>query len=155
MYGAENCPIKKTLEIIGEKWTLLILREIFYGSSRFEDLLRGTGCARNLLSARLATLVQHQILIKTAYREEGTRERFDYHLSEKGKALFKVLVSLMQWGNEWTGNADEPAMTLRHRGCKANACVKLVCAHGHELNGPQDVFVQLVNKGASEKRVIN
>ncbi len=142
VYSAKNCPIKKTLEIIGEKWTLLILREVFYGNSRFEDLLRGTGCARNLLSARLTTLVQNEILIRTPYREDGSRERFEYHLAEKGKALFTVLVSLMQWGNDWTANKDKPFIKVRHRGCKADVSVSLICAHGHHLRGSQDVYVQ-------------
>ena len=74
-YSAENCSIGRTLEIVGEKWTLLVLREAFYGVSRFAEFQAATGCARNILSDRLATLVEHGLLARHPYREAGRRER--------------------------------------------------------------------------------
>jgi DNA-binding HxlR family transcriptional regulator len=90
-----DCSIKRTLDVVGEKWTLLVLREAFYGARRFEEFLANVGCARTLLSERLATLVEHGVLRREAYREPGQRERHQYVLTEKGHDLFAALVVLM------------------------------------------------------------
>ena len=94
-----DCSIKRTLDVVGEKWTLLVLREAFYGARRFEEFLANVGCARTLLSERLATLVEHGVLRREPYREPGQRERHQYLLTEKGHDLFAALVVLMQWGD--------------------------------------------------------
>ena len=86
-YTDENCTIKGTLEIVGEKWSLLVLREAFFGIRRFDDFHRALGCARNLLSERLAKLVDHGVLERVAYQEPGQRRRHEYHLTEKGLDL--------------------------------------------------------------------
>ena len=96
-----DCSIKRTLDVIGEKWTLLVLREAFYGARRFEQFLANVGCARTLLSERLATLVEHGVLHREPYREAGQRERHQYLLTEKGHDLFAALVVLMHWGDRW------------------------------------------------------
>ena len=111
-----DCSIKRTLDVIGEKWTLLVLREAFYGARRFEEFLANVGCARTLLSERLATLVEHGVLHREPYREPGQRERRQYLLTEKGHDLFAALVVLMQWGSDgkpapregpwWSGTAS-------------------------------------------------
>ena len=95
-----DCSIKRTLDVVGEKWTLLVLREAFYGARRFEEFLANVGCARTLLSERLATLVEHGVLHREPYRESGQRERHEYLLTEKGRDLFAALVVLMQWGTD-------------------------------------------------------
>src|ERR1700730_5590411 len=82
-----DCSIKRTLDVIGERWTLLLLREAFYGSRRFEQFLANVGCARSLLSERLATLVEHGVLLREPYREVGQRERHQYLFTEKGHHL--------------------------------------------------------------------
>ena len=81
-----DCSIKRTLDVVGEKWTLLVLREAFYGARRFEEFLANVGCARTLLSERLATLVEHGVLHREPYREAGQRERHQYLLTDKGHA---------------------------------------------------------------------
>src|SRR5258705_10392258 len=83
-----DCSIKRTLDVIGEKWTLLVLREAFYGARRFEQFLATVGCARTLLSERLATLVEHGVVQREPYREPGPRERNKYLTPEKGQGVF-------------------------------------------------------------------
>lgn len=126
-----NCSIAATLELVGEKWTLLILREAFFGVRRFEDIQRGVGCARNLLSARLAKLVEHEILGREPYREPGRRQRYEYRLTEKGKDLFPVVVALMDWGDRWAAGDGGPSVEIRHNGCEAPVHARLACDDGH------------------------
>src|SRR5260370_18900813 len=94
-YSTENCSIARTLDIVGEKWTLLVLREAFYGVRRFADFHRAIGCARNILSARLRTLGDEGILTREPYQEPGRRHRFEDRLTEKGIGLFTPLVPLI------------------------------------------------------------
>jgi DNA-binding HxlR family transcriptional regulator len=132
-YSAENCSIGRTLDIVGEKWTLLVLREAFYGVRRFADFHRALGCARNLLSARLRTLVEEGILSRAPYHDPGARVRFEYRLTDKGMELFPALVALMQWGDRWTADPQGPPVELRHRDCGHRVRVELRCTgeHGH------------------------
>lgn len=130
-YSAENCSIRRTLDVVGEKWTLLVLREAFYGVRRFADFHRALGCARNILSARLKTLVAEGILTQEHYREPGSRARYEYRLTEKGLELFPALVALMQWGDKWTADPEGPPVELRHRGCGHQVVVELHCSGRH------------------------
>jgi DNA-binding HxlR family transcriptional regulator len=137
-YSDENCSIKGTLEIVGEKWSLLVLREAFFGIRRFDDFHRALGCARNLLSERLAKLVDQGVLERVAYQEPGQRRRHEYHLTEKGLDLQPALVALMQWGDRWTADPDGPSVEVLHRGCGAAVNAVLACEHGHSTLAPQD-----------------
>lgn len=130
-YSAENCSVHRTLDIVGEKWTLLVLREAFYGVRRFADFHRALGCARNILSARLKTLVEEGILTREPYREPGRRPRDEYRLTEKGVELFPAVIALMQWGDRWTADAAGPPVEVRHRDCEQQVGVELRCAAGH------------------------
>jgi DNA-binding HxlR family transcriptional regulator len=140
-YSSENCSIGRTLDIIGERWSFLILREAFYGVRRFQDFARALGCPRDLLSARLTTLVEHGILRRVPYREPGRRARDEYRLTEKGLELFPSLVALLQWGDRWTADAQGPAVSLIHRGCDAPLTITLGCTHGHTSLTARDVEV--------------
>jgi len=122
-----DCSIKRTLDVIGEKWTLLVLREAFYGARRFEQFLANVGCARTLLSERLATLVEHGVLHREPYREPGQRERHEYLLTEKGHDLFAALVVLMQWGDRWEAGPEGGPVVVRHRECGEPLHVELRC----------------------------
>jgi DNA-binding HxlR family transcriptional regulator len=130
-YSADNCSIRRTLDIVGEKWTLLVLREAFYGVRRFGDFQRALGCARNILSARLRMLVDEELLSREAYREPGARERFEYRLTDKGIELFPALVALMRWGDRWTADPAGPPVEIRHRGCGELVSAELRCSAGH------------------------
>jgi DNA-binding HxlR family transcriptional regulator len=138
-YSDANCPIKGTLEIVGEKWSLLVLREAFYGVRRFDDFQRALGCARNLLSERLAKLVEHGLLERVAYREPGQRRRFEYRLTEKGRDLQPTLIALMQWGDRWTADSDGPPVEVLHRGCGAKVHAALTCEDGHGDLSPREL----------------
>jgi DNA-binding HxlR family transcriptional regulator len=131
-YSTENCSIARTLRIVGERWSLLVLREAFYGNTRFEQFLERTGCARNLLSQRLVTLVEHGILHRDSYREPGQRARYEYRLTDKGRDLYPVLVALMQWGDRYVADSAGPPVLLTHRDCGAPLHITLGCDLGHE-----------------------
>src|SRR5829696_9377464 len=94
-----SCSVARSLEVIGEWWTLLILRDAFFGVTRFEEFQSRLGIARNILTKRLDTLVDAGIFERRVYDE--ARDRSDYVLTEKGRALWPVLVTLRQWGDEW------------------------------------------------------
>jgi DNA-binding HxlR family transcriptional regulator len=94
-----TCSIASTLEVVGEKWTPLILREAFAGASKFSEFRDALPVASDVLSDRLRTLVDNGVLERRPYREDGARERFSYHLTESGRELLPVLGALMQWGD--------------------------------------------------------
>jgi DNA-binding HxlR family transcriptional regulator len=98
-YKHMNCSVAAALEIVGEPWTLLILRDAYQQVRRFEEFQRHLGIARNILTARLKKLVDHGILVKVQYQERP--RRFEYQLSEKGAALFPVIVCLKEWGDRF------------------------------------------------------
>ncbi|WP_433189258.1 winged helix-turn-helix transcriptional regulator [Actinoallomurus sp. CA-150999] len=128
-----NCSIARTLEIVGEKWTILILREIWYGASRFSDFERILGCPRNLLAARLRMLVEEGILATETYKEPGSRSRPKYVITSKGMDLVPAVMGLMQWGDHYCADPEGPAVMARHQACGAHVDVHLRCAEGHSV----------------------
>jgi DNA-binding HxlR family transcriptional regulator len=138
-YSSSNCSIARTLQVVGEKWTLLVLREAFYGVRRFDDFHAALGCARNLLSARLKTLVAHGLLEKRGYRDDRGRGRHEYRLTDKGRDLFPAVVALMQWGDRWAADDAGPAVVLSHRDCGERVTAQLSCAAGHDGLSARDV----------------
>jgi DNA-binding HxlR family transcriptional regulator len=138
-YSAANCSIARTLGVVGEKWTLLILREAFYGVRRFDDFHTALGCARNLLASRLKTLVVHGLLERVGYTDERGRGRHEYKLTDKGRDLFPVVVALMQWGDRWTADEAGPAVQMFHRECGAPVTAELTCGAGHSALGARDI----------------
>jgi DNA-binding HxlR family transcriptional regulator len=120
-----NCSIAQSLEVIGEWWTLLILRDSFLGVRRFDDFVERLGIARNVLTNRLDTLVDSGVLERRAY-DEG-RGRYDYVLTEKGRALWPVLTALRQWGDEWILGAGNEPLLLEHRGGGHNTTAQMTC----------------------------
>jgi DNA-binding HxlR family transcriptional regulator len=116
-----NCAIAQSLEIIGEWWTLLILRDAFLGVRRFDDFQARLGIARNILSSRLDTLVDAGVLERRVY--DAARARSDYVLTDKGRALWPVLNAIRQWGDDWVlGEGNEPLELLHTRcGCYTQA----------------------------------
>jgi DNA-binding HxlR family transcriptional regulator len=137
----ENCSIARTLQIVGEKWTLLVLRDAFNGIRRFEDLQTRLGVARQVLADRLERLVSEGILERRPYREPGQRTRHEYRLTEKGLALHPALVALMQWGDRYVADVEGPPVVLTHRDCGAPIHVTLTCDDGHAVESPRRVTV--------------
>jgi DNA-binding HxlR family transcriptional regulator len=138
-WSAENCSIGRTLAVVGEKWTLLVLRELFQGLRRFEDMRVRTGIPRQVLSDRLSRLVDEGLLRRVPYREPGQRERSEYWLTEKGLDLFPALVALLRWGDTYLADPAGPALALHHRDCGAPVHLDLQCAAGHEHLSARDV----------------
>lgn len=130
-YDPANCSVKRTLDIVGERWTLLVVREAFYGARRFEQFQARIGCARNILSERLRTLVDAGLMRRVPYREAGQRERYEYRLTDKGLDLVTAVVALMQWGDRWESDPDGPPVKILHRSCGHEAEVVLRCTHDH------------------------
>jgi DNA-binding HxlR family transcriptional regulator len=126
-FAGMNCSVAAALEILGEWWTLLVLRDAFLGVRRFEDFQRRLGIARNVLATRLQTLVAHGVLERRRYQERP--ERYEYRLTDKGLDLYPVLLSLMEWGDRWAGPAAGPPLVVVHRGCGHQSAPRLVCDH--------------------------
>ncbi|MDX3665607.1 winged helix-turn-helix transcriptional regulator [Streptomyces europaeiscabiei] len=123
----------RTLEVVGEKWTMLILREVWYGSSRFSDFVRVLGCPRNLLATRLRMLVEEGILATETYKEPGARSRPKYVITSKGMDLVPAVMGLLQWGDRYRADAQGPAVLARHRECGAHVGVQIRCERGHAV----------------------
>jgi DNA-binding HxlR family transcriptional regulator len=113
-YLDQNCSIARSLELIGERWTILILRDVFLGTYRFDDLQRSLGIARNVLQTRLERLVDEGILRRVPYQERPPR--YEYRLTRKGTDLWPVLMSLLKWGDRYAASAGPPVV-IEHRGC--------------------------------------
>lgn len=109
----KGCPIQFTAEIIGDTWTLLILRELFAGNDRFDGLLQRVGSSTNILSDRLKKLLARGIVEKTPYQEKPTRYR--YVLTEAGLSLFPIILSVVVWGNAWSPHGA--TITVVHKPC--------------------------------------
>lgn len=103
-----RCSIARSLEIVGEKWTLLVLREAFRGTTRFSDFRGSLGIARDILAARLGALVDNGVMVKRAYRDENSREREEYVLTDAGRDLRLVLAALTAWGDVHRGLPEGP-----------------------------------------------
>jgi DNA-binding HxlR family transcriptional regulator len=132
-WSAENCTIGRALEIIGEKWSIVVLREVFMGIRRFEDLRVRTSIPRQVLTNRLASLVDHGLLRRQPYQEPGHRSRDEYRLTQKGLDLYPVLLALLEWGDRYLGDPDGSPITLNHRDCGEPVHLEVRCAAGHTL----------------------
>ncbi|MGH3648673.1 MAG: winged helix-turn-helix transcriptional regulator [Micromonosporaceae bacterium] len=128
------CSVAQTLELVGERWSLLVLREVFLGVRRFEAIHDATGAPRAVLTRRLRALVEAGVLQRHTYREPGARARDEYRLTPAGRELQPVLTALMQWGDrhlDWPGG---PPLRVTHAGCGAPVRATLRCADGHVLD---------------------
>ncbi len=138
LWDRSRCSVAGTLSVVGEKWSLLVLREAFFGVRRFADFQRVLGAPRAVLTERLATLVEQGILRRVPYQAEGERQRHEYRLTQKGIDLYPTLVALMQWGDRYLADGDQP-VELEHKDCGATVHLALVCDAGHELSGAREV----------------
>lgn len=118
------CPIAASLGVLGERWTLLAIRELNYGVHRFEEIVRNTGATRDLLAVRLRKLESAGVIEKRQYSEHPPRS--EYHLTAAGEELRPVLLSLAQWGQKWVD--DAPADTFVHQ-CGHQLDAAYVCTH--------------------------
>lgn len=136
-YGGQNCSIARSLELVGERWTILVLRDAFLGQRRFDQFQRSLGIARNVLAARLDRLVGEGILEKTPYRERPLRH--EYRLTSKGLDLWPVIVELLRWGDRYAAPAAGPPIVIRHRDCGGDLGEHRICTRCGERLEVSDV----------------
>jgi DNA-binding HxlR family transcriptional regulator len=140
-FDGQNCSIARALEVLGERWTLLILREVLLGRRRFEEIRRNTGVATNILTDRLATLVEHGVL---------ERREDDYVPTRKAVDANPVLVALLQWGDAHAA-PDGPPRVLVHARCGHDAHPSLQCTHCEQEIRPGELRVR-PGAGANERQ---
>jgi DNA-binding HxlR family transcriptional regulator len=119
-----ECSVARALEIVGEKWALLAVREIFLGNRKFDEMVRNTGAPRDTMAARLRVLVAAGILERRQYSEHPPRH--EYRLTQAGRDLYPVILTLMRWGDKYLAPEDGPPMVLEHK-CGERLSAQLVC----------------------------
>ncbi len=131
-----DCSVAQCLEVVGEWWSMLIIRDAFLGISRFDDFQRRLGISRNILQQRLGRLVDTGVLARVPYSQHPPRH--DYRLTDKGRDLWPVLTAMRQWGDHHAAPSGPP-LQLVHKVCGAISDAVLVCASCGEPLGPRDV----------------
>ncbi|MGK5739952.1 winged helix-turn-helix transcriptional regulator [Micromonospora sp. URMC 103] len=136
-----NCSIGRALDVVGNRSTLLLLREASFGTSRFDDFAARVGISEPVAAARLKQLVADGLLERRPYREPGQRTRDEYVLTAKGAELLPVLTALRQWGDTWAADAAGPSVRIEHDDCGAEVHAVLRCTAGHDVE-PDDIAVR-------------
>jgi DNA-binding HxlR family transcriptional regulator len=132
-YPGQVCSIAKALEVIGERWSLLIVRDVMNGRRRFDELQKGLGIARNVLSTRLQRLIEEDILERRPYQKGPAR--YEYFLTEKGLDLWPALIALLGWGDRHSPYPDGPPMLIVHKQCGGQVGDRGICEScGKELH---------------------
>jgi DNA-binding HxlR family transcriptional regulator len=124
-YPDQICSIARSLEIVGERWSLLIVRDVMNGHRRFDQLQKALGVARNVLAARLQRLVEEEILERRPYQQNP--ERYEYFLTEKGLDLWPSLIALLSWGDRYSPGPDGPPMLIVHKECGGSVSDRGIC----------------------------
>lgn len=127
-----ECSVADALAVLGERWALLALREVFLGVRRFDEIQANTGAPRSVLTRRLVMLVEADVLERRTYQAQGERQRAEYVLTDAGRELQPVITALMQWGDAHI--ADRPPLAVTHRDCGAPVRAVLTCSAGHRLD---------------------
>jgi DNA-binding HxlR family transcriptional regulator len=129
------CSIARTLDVVGEKWALLAVREVFLGNRRFDAMIRRTGAPRDTLTARLRTLVDTGILERSPYSDHP--QRFEYHLTAAGRDLYPVILTLLRWGDEHLAGPEGPPLVLDHH-CGHRLLPEVICRACGEVVDPAE-----------------
>lgn len=137
--GDQPCSVARTLSVLGDRWTMLILRNAFMGVRRFDDFQRSLGLTRHVLSERLKRLVEHEILVKVPYVQR--QERFEYQLTEKGLDLYPIILAMVQWADKWMDLGMGKPLEFTHKSCGQKINPKVVCSECNGLIHVQDVRV--------------
>jgi len=135
-FAEMHCSVAQCLEVVGEWWTMLIVRDAFLGVTRFDEFQQRLGISRNVLNQRLARLVEAGVLTKVPYSEHPPR--FDYRLTDKGRDLWPVLTAMRQWGDQHAA-PDGPPLELIHKDCGQASRARMVCSACGESIGSRDV----------------
>jgi DNA-binding HxlR family transcriptional regulator len=139
-YDTQTCSIASALEVVGERWSLLVVRNVMLGLRRFDEIQANLGIARNVLQARLTRLLENGVLEKRLYQERPPR--YEYRLTEKGLDLWPTIVALMQWGDRHALAAGGPPVLLEHRDCGGAVDEHRVCAACGARLGVRDVIAR-------------
>ncbi len=139
-YDNLNCSVARSLEIVGERWTLLILRDAFMGIRRFDDFQRDLGVARNVLQTRLERLVDEGLMERVPYQERPVRH--EYRLTDKGRDLWPVLMAMLSWGDKYAA-PEGPPTRVEHQGCGGAINDRRICERCGALVELTDVQVQV------------
>ena len=143
-----RCPIAKAFSVIGTRSAILVLREAYYGTRRFDDFARRVGLTDSAAAARLRELVEAGLFEKAAYQEPGQRTRYEYHLTQMGRDLMPAIAALIAWGDTYLQGEDGPALALTHLGCGKDIAIEVRCQAGHVL-GPGEIAVHPGGKRTS------
>jgi DNA-binding HxlR family transcriptional regulator len=140
-YDSQVCSIARALEVIGERWSLLIVRDaLFAGATRYSDFQRGLGIATNILKSRLDGFVEAGIMRRHRYSEQP--ELYEYLLTDKGRALAHALVALSEWGDQWATD-EEPPILYTHSVCGSAVTQQTVCAHCGRVDDPAEIQAEI------------
>jgi DNA-binding HxlR family transcriptional regulator len=146
-----RCSVARTAAVVGDGWTVLLLRDLFNGLRRFDELAVHLGVARNVLTRRLAALTEAGVITRVPYREPGARARHEYRLTDAGRDLLPVLLAMAAWGDRHRAGADGPPVLVEHAGCGAAVHVELRCGAGHRLEPRTDRLRSLPGPGAARR----
>lgn len=135
------CSVARTMDLLGDWWTPLVLREAFYGIRRFDEFQHALGIARNTLSDRLHRLVDEGLLEKQPYQTEPTR--YDYVLTAKGRDFFSVILAMTRWGDDWLAGEAGPPITFHHTSCGHDTHAEVVCAQCREPMHAEDTVARM------------
>jgi DNA-binding HxlR family transcriptional regulator len=138
--GEMNCSVARSLSVVGDRWSLLILRDAFLRRRRFEEFQARLGITRHRLADRLRKLVAEGILERVRYQEKPARH--EYKLTAKGRDFYPVIVALLQWGDRWMAGEAGPPVELVHRACGHQVTPVLVCPDCHESVSARDMLAQ-------------
>lgn len=126
----DQCPVMKTISTVGDRWILLILRECFLGFKKFDDFHENLGVSTSVLSRKLNTMIDRGLLYKKQYKNEGRRSRLEYRLTGRGWDLIKVVIALMEWGNEHLVEKGETTMDISERSTDQDTKLQLINEDG-------------------------
>jgi DNA-binding HxlR family transcriptional regulator len=136
IHNGRLCPVAQALDVVGERWTFLILRDALLGVTRFDSFLTSLGIARTVLTDRLNGLVRNGIFVRVPYQDRPVRH--EYQLTTKGRELVTIIVSLMEWGDRHLGDGDPPRVAV-HAGCEGRVRNQLICATCGRPVSPDEV----------------
>ncbi|HEY2386442.1 MAG TPA: helix-turn-helix domain-containing protein [Candidatus Binatia bacterium] len=137
------CSIARTMDFLGDWWTPLVLREVFFGSTRFDDIQRALSIGRNVLAARLRRLTAEGVLRRDRYQDHPPR--YEYRLTEKGRDFYPVLLAVTRWGDRWLHGSKGPPILLRHTGCGQITRGEVVCERCRKPLPHAEVMAELPN----------
>ena len=138
-WSVEHCTLGRAMAILGEKWTMVVLREVFNGIRRFDDMRVRTAIPRQVLADRLSTLVDHGVLRREPYREPGSRVRHEYRLTPKGLDLYPVLIAVTEWGNRYLADPEGPPLQFVRRGDEVPVHLEVRSADGQQVTSYREL----------------